>query len=145
MEIAKDLVLPETIYGDGLPSVDLAPIHGSRRTGVPASRGIYTGPACIVRSSEDFGRLAPGGVLVIPFSDIAWTPLILAASAVVAEAGGMLSHAAIVAREAGIPAVVSVPHACTIPDGTRLQVDGTLGVVTWVDSCPSGGSAPGSP
>ena len=136
MADAQGLVLPETIYGDGVPEVSPSVRGEAGFVGVPASRGIYTGPACVVRSSEDFERLQSGDVLVIPFSDVGWTALVLRASAVVAEAGGMLSHAAIVAREAGIPAVGSVANACSIPHGTLIRVDGAAGQVT-----PSGANA----
>ncbi len=68
-------------------------------------------------------------MLIIPFSDVGWTPLFAKAGAVVAESGGMLSHSSIVAREYGIPCVVSVPGAMRIEDGTMLTVDGYSGEV----------------
>jgi pyruvate,water dikinase len=72
----------------------------------------------------------PGDVIVIPYSDVGWTPIFSRAGAVIAESGGMLSHSSIVAREYGIPAVVSVNHACQwIRDGDLLAVDGFKGVV----------------
>ena len=87
-------------------------------------RGSCTDPA-------DPGALEPGDVLVAPITDPAWTPLFLAAAAVVVDVGAQQSHAAIVARELGIPAVVSVEGAShTIPDGTTITVDGTRGTVT---------------
>ena len=74
--------------------------------------------------------MQPGDVLVVPFADVAWTPLFGRAAAVVAEAGGILSHAAVVAREYGIPCVVSVHEATTaIPDGATVLVDGMTGQV----------------
>jgi phosphohistidine swiveling domain-containing protein len=77
----------------------------------------------------DFGKLALGDVLVIPYSDVSWTPLFPRAGAVVAEAGGILSHSSIVAREYNLPCVVSVSHACQIPDDTIVTVDGYKGEV----------------
>jgi pyruvate,water dikinase len=70
-----------------------------------------------------------GKILVIPFSDVGWTPLLLRAGAIVSESGGMLSHAAIVARELSIPSVSSVDHACQLEDGLLAKVDGTNGVL----------------
>ena len=70
-----------------------------------------------------------GDVLVCHSTDPAWTPLFTRAVAVVASTGGRLSHAAIVAREYGIPAVLGVPEAMGIPDGTPLVVDGEAGTV----------------
>ena len=77
------------------------------------------------------GDLAPDEVLVAPITDPAWTPLFLAAVGVVVDVGAQMSHAAIVSRELGIPAVVSVAGASTtIPDGVLLTVDGDEGTVT---------------
>jgi pyruvate,water dikinase len=74
-------------------------------------------------------KLVKGDVLIMPYSDVGMTPLFSKAGAVVSESGGLLSHSSIIAREYGIPAVVSVPDACSIPDNTRLSVDGFEGVV----------------
>ena len=77
------------------------------------------------------GALGPGDILIAPITDPAWTPLFLAAAGVVVDVGAQQSHAAIVSRELGIPAVVSATGASvTIPDGTLVTVDGTRGVVT---------------
>lgn len=66
-------------------------------------------------------------MLIIPYSDVGWSPLFARAGAVIAESGGILSHSSIVAREYRIPAVVSVTGACRIPDGMRVTVDGYSG------------------
>lgn len=71
-----------------------------------------------------------GDVLVVPFSDVGWTPLFARAGAVIAESGGMLSHSSIIAREYGIPAVVSVSGALSLPDDTCVTVDGFTGEIT---------------
>ena len=66
-----------------------------------------------------------------PITDPAWTPLFLAAAAVVVEVGAQQSHAAIVARELGIPAVVGVADATTrLYDGLPIEVDGATGTIT---------------
>lgn len=104
------------------------PVTGA--TGAPGSPGTATGPARVVRGPADFARVRPGDVLVCPFTDPAWTPLLRVAAAVVTETGGVLSHAAIVARELGIPAVLGVPGATTtVRDGVPVTVDGTAGTV----------------
>jgi pyruvate,water dikinase len=69
--------------------------------------------------------------MVSPITTPAWTMLFSTAAAVVTDGGGVLSHAAIVAREHGIPAVIGAPGATsTIADGQLVTVDGTTGLVT---------------
>ncbi|MBB5625452.1 PEP/pyruvate-binding domain-containing protein [Sphaerisporangium krabiense] len=100
-------------------------------TGTPGSHGTVTGTARIVRGLGDFARVRPGDILVCPFTDPAWTPLLRIAAGVVTETGGVLSHAAIVAREHGIPAVLGVPDATSrLRDGAVITIDGTTGTVT---------------
>ncbi|WP_431931203.1 PEP/pyruvate-binding domain-containing protein [Nonomuraea jabiensis] len=104
-------------------------------TGTPGSRGSVTGTARIVRGPGDFARVHAGDILVCPFTDPAWTPLLRVAAGVVTETGGVLSHAAIVARELGIPAVLGVPNATSrLHDDTVITVDGTTGAVTATDA-----------
>ena len=101
--------------------------------GVSMGAGPVTGTARIIPSAEaGLARdLEPGDVLVAPFTDAPWTPLFIVAGAVVVETGGVLSHAATVAREFGIPAVVMVHDATrVIRDGDTVTVDGAAGTVT---------------
>jgi pyruvate,water dikinase len=99
--------------------------------GTPASAGIATGPVRIVRDPSEFGRLGGGDVLVCPYTNPSWTPLFQRAAAVVVDAGGSASHAAIVAREYGIPAVMGTGEAtATLTDGQMVTVDGDAGRVT---------------
>lgn len=100
--------------------------------GLGVSAGIATGQARVIRSAAAAvaSDLKPGEVLVAPFTDAAWTPLFVPAAAVIVETGGMLSHAAIVAREFGIPAVVAVPGATQLlRDGQTVTVDGATGSI----------------
>ena len=100
-------------------------------TGRGTSPGQATGPARVVTSLTDGVRLRPGDVLVAHSTDPSWTPLFMSACAVVLETGGPLSHASIVAREFGLPAVVNVAGATrTLADGEAVVVDGTAGTVT---------------
>jgi pyruvate,water dikinase len=99
--------------------------------GTPTSRGRYTGPTRVVQGIRDLDKVKDGDVLVVPFSDVGWTPLFAKAGAVIAESGGLLSHSSIVAREYGIPAVVSVPGACQLPDDRLVTVDGYRGEVQF--------------
>jgi pyruvate,water dikinase len=98
--------------------------------GAPASAGIARGPARLVRNLEEFAKFQRGDVLVCQSSNVSWIPLFTSAAAVVTEVGGPLSHAAVVAREFGIPAVVGTAVALsTLVDGEPLEVDGSAGIV----------------
>jgi pyruvate,water dikinase len=127
MDEYRHVAIPETIYGDQPPP--LTDQTGDRLTGIATSRGYYTGPARVVQGMCDFNKVQAGDVLVIPFSDVGWTPLFTKAGAVIAESGGILSHSSIVAREYNIPAVVSVHGACQLADNARVSVDGYKGEV----------------
>jgi pyruvate,water dikinase len=101
---------------------------GVRGTGVSA--GVYEGRARVVRDAADFHRIEAGDVLVARFTSPAYNVLLPMLGAIVTERGGLLSHAAIVAREYGIPAVVDTRNALErIADGALVRVDGTTGVV----------------
>jgi len=98
--------------------------------GTPAAGGRARGAAFVARTPAEGLGMPAGGILVAPSTDPAWTPLFLRAGALVMEAGGYLSHGAIVAREFGIPAVVNVQgildHVVT---GDLLEVDAASGTV----------------
>jgi pyruvate, water dikinase len=99
--------------------------------GTAAGPGVAAGTVRVVSALDDFGRFGAGDVLVCRTTSPAWTPLLAKAAAVVTETGGMLAHAAIVAREFGIPAVVAAEGATTaLADGRPVVVDGTRGTVT---------------
>lgn len=122
----------------GQPVVDLdalfadrTPGPGALVAGTGASRGTATGAVRIIRGPADFGGLRSGEILVCPYTNPSWTPLFQRAAAVVVDAGGTGSHAAIVAREYGIPAVMGTRNATTVlADGQRVTVNGSTGLVT---------------
>jgi pyruvate,water dikinase len=100
-------------------------------TGVAASRGVHRGRARVVNDAADFGRLVQGDVLVARTTTPTYNVVLPLLGAVVTDTGGVLCHAAIVAREYGIPAVVATGTATSsIVDGSLVTVDGDRGVVT---------------
>jgi pyruvate,water dikinase len=104
---------------------------GTQFAGIGVSPGRYTGRARIITSLAVDSELEPGEVIVAITTDASWGPLFLAAGAVVVETGAAISHAAIVSRELGIPAVVSVTNATRrIREGSTITVDGNTGTVT---------------
>jgi pyruvate,water dikinase len=129
IEKCKDMLLPEVIFGDTSPPMVRKGSISRLLRGLPVSRGYFEGKVKVVRSISEAAKVLKGDVLVIPYSDISWTPLLSKAGAIISEAGGLLSHCSIVARELGIPAVVGVEGATMIPDNTEARIDGYTGEV----------------
>ncbi|MEX2236017.1 MAG: PEP-utilizing enzyme [Dehalococcoidia bacterium] len=104
--------------------------------GLGVSGGTAEGPVRRVFTAKAAVEVEfrPGEVLVAPYTDAAWTPLFISAAAIVTEVGSILSHAAIVAREYGVPAVAAVKGATTVlQDGVRVKVDGDCGTVSVLE------------
>ncbi len=125
---------------EGTPLVDPQLFHRAEAgedalvSGIPGSPGVAEGPVRVVRDASEFGKLGSGEVLVAPYTNPAWTPLFERAAAVVVDSGGPASHAAIVAREYGIPAVMAtVDGTRRFVDGQRVRVDGGQGHVVLLD------------
>jgi phosphohistidine swiveling domain-containing protein len=117
-------VVLEKFYGPGGEHA------GEAVRGLGASPGIAEGRARLVSGPADFARVEPGDVLVATTTTPAWTPLFPSLAALVTATGGILSHAAVVAREYRLPAVVGAPNALeALPDGARIRVDGSTGLV----------------
>lgn len=120
----------------GAPPVEPAAGSGPVREvrGTPGSAGLVRGRARLVLTLEDAAKLNPGEVLVTVTTAPQWTSLFGSAAALVTDTGGVLCHAAILAREYGIPAVVGTGFGTNVlRDGQLVEVDGNLGVVRMVD------------
>ncbi len=104
--------------------------------GSRASAGIVEGIARVILDPSE-SSLHHGEILVAPFTDPGWTPLFIHAAGLVMEVGGLMTHGSVVAREYGIPAVVSVPNATKlIKTGQRVRVNGDLGYVEILEEIP---------
>ncbi len=115
------------------PSANAATAGSSEVTGQAVSPGTYEGTARVVLDERELDRIEAGDVLVCPITSPVWSMVFPALGALVCDAGGPLSHPAIIAREFGIPAVVGTGDATsTIPDGAQVRVDGGKGTVTVV-------------
>jgi pyruvate,water dikinase len=102
--------------------------------GAAASPGVIEGPARVIRSVEEISDVRDGEILVSTITSPAWAPIFSKIRAVVTDIGGVMSHAAIVCREYGLPAVVGTGRATSrIRTGQTIRVDGTEGVVTLLD------------
>ncbi|MBF0410499.1 MAG: hypothetical protein HQM10_24350 [Candidatus Riflebacteria bacterium] len=92
--------------------------------------GVKEGTARIVLSLENIDRIQRGEILVTKFTDPGWTPVFHLLGGIITETGGVLSHAAVISREYGIPAVLNISSATSIiPDGARIKIDGSTGSV----------------
>jgi len=118
-----------------MPGAFTRMVGGSRSelalvTGSPASPGQVTGVVRVIRGPAEFDQLQPGEILVAPLTAPGWTPLFSRAAAVVTDVGSAASHASIIAREYGIPAVVGCNDATArLHTGMRVTVDGSTGNV----------------
>ena len=107
----------------------------SHLTGAAASPGVVEGPARVVVGVEEIADVRDGDILVCPITSPAWAPIFPKIRAVVTDIGGVMSHAAIVCREYGLPAVVGTGRATAeIKTGQAIRVDGSTGVVTILDA-----------
>jgi pyruvate,water dikinase len=114
---------------DSWLSEDTENLHELR--GFAASNGVVEGTARVIKSVQEIDRLNAGDILVCHVTNPTWAPVFQKISAAVSDIGGSMSHAAIVAREYGLPAVVGTGQATLrIRDGQRIRVDGARGVVT---------------
>lgn len=129
--------VPFLVYGKEppLPSEQDATImmvsSGTQLTGIGASPGQVQGIVKVVRSLQSLPTITKAMILVVPYADSGWAPLLAQSGGLVADVGGRLSHGAIVAREYGIPAVMNLQNATsTLRDGQTIILDGESGTVT---------------
>jgi pyruvate,water dikinase len=132
---------PDMVRSDGVPVVMVdtsgEPSADGAHQGTGVSRGAGVGPVRVLRE-PDPKAMREGDVLVVPFADPGWTPLFPRAAALVMEVGGTICHAAVVARELGIPAVFGFSNATTqLKDGQMVEVDGSTGTVRLLTAPPA--------
>jgi pyruvate,water dikinase len=126
----RDRTLPDPpdTFVDYPPPVVGLPRTCNRLEGLPASSGQVQGLARVLTSTREISGFQPGEILVVPAADVGWSPLFLAAGGLATDLGGPLSHACVVAREYGIPAVVNLREATrTVKTGDRVLLDGDAG------------------
>lgn len=128
--------VPFVVYGN-MPPVPVARESGLGEAifrGIGASGGIVEGNIKIVRQWRTNLEVDRQTILVVPYTDAGWGPLLARAGGIISEVGGRLSHGAIVAREYGIPAVMDVPNAMEfLQDGQQVRIDGSAGIVEVIN------------
>jgi len=124
-----------TSEGEGISGVfNTGRIPDGALAGIPVSAGVVEGRARVILSMAD-ADIEEGDILVTSFTDPSWTPLFVSVKGLVTEVGGLMTHGAVIAREYGLPAVVSVENATRlIKDGQRIRVNGTEGYVEIVET-----------
>ncbi len=132
-ELNRSLPDPPATFVGRPPARPEPPTLRSSRClqGLGASPGTVSGEARVLAHPDEASELRAGEILVVTCADVGWSPMFLLAGALVTDLGGVLSHAAVVAREYGVPAVFGVTDATRlIRSGQRVTVDGDAGVVT---------------
>ncbi|MBR4587033.1 MAG: phosphoenolpyruvate synthase, partial [Lachnospiraceae bacterium] len=131
-EVFEKLTPPRVITSEGeviSGEYDTGNIPQGALAGVPVSSGIIEGRARVILRMED-ADIEEGDILVTAYTDPSWTPVFISIKGLVTEVGGMMTHGAVVAREYGLPAVVSVENATKlIKDGQKIRINGTEGYV----------------
>ncbi|HTL11935.1 MAG TPA: PEP-utilizing enzyme, partial [Bdellovibrionota bacterium] len=147
----RDLIPPNE-FGRGVVQKGSEATLSAQADGRPAYQGLgcspgsYEGPVRVVVNLADSGSLREGEILVTKFTDPGWTPVLGLVKGIVTEVGGLLSHAAVIGREYGIPAVLNLPGATqNLRTGMRVRIEGDTGRVVLLDAEPSGAAVPGLP
>jgi phosphohistidine swiveling domain-containing protein len=135
----RHLEPPGELGRDVMQSPDASDVHTVSGAvvlkGIGCSSGVIRAAARIVQTLEQADTLKPGEILVTRFTDPGWTPVLGLVGGVVTEVGDLLSHAAVIGREYGIPAVLNVPKATQIlKTGQDIEIDGDRGTVTILKS-----------
>lgn len=144
-EFAAALALktpPGVVYGNIAPPLTepaFPPSNGMNLyQGIGASPGVVAGTICVLSSLKEIPRvLNRQTILVVPYTDAGWAPLLSQVGGIIAEVGGRLSHGAIIAREYGIPAVMDIVHATQqFKTGQQVRLNGHTGVVEVLSENP---------
>jgi len=130
--------IPSLVYGNEPPArqyllhrteAAAGKTHQSLR-GIGASPGIVEGEILILQGLQSAPDVSKNTILVLPYTDSGWAPLLAQVGGLIAETGGRLSHGAIVAREYGIPAVMDVSDASQrLKNGQQVRIDGAQGII----------------
>ncbi|GFZ94716.1 glycerol-3-phosphate acyltransferase [Okeania sp. KiyG1] len=137
LEKDRDRQVPQVVYGNVLPQESRETFSTEENVsilqGIPGSVGCVEGYVKVCRSLEVNLAESENLIIVVPYTDAGWAPLLLKAKGIIAEVGGQLSHGAIIAREYGIPAIMNVSGAMTrLQDGQKVRVDGYRGMVEFI-------------
>ena len=123
-------IFPLLSYGTPAP-IEIETAEQGELTGIPVSRGIIEGKVRLITTISDASKLQPDEIMVVEYTDIGWTPFYSVAAGLVTEIGSPLSHGAVVAREYGLPTIVSMKGAMKLlKDGQKIRLDATEGRIS---------------
>ncbi|HEY9115104.1 MAG TPA: PEP-utilizing enzyme, partial [Bacteroidales bacterium] len=124
----QNMVFPDVVFGIPVPLENTIQTNSGNLSGVPVSQGVVEGIVRVVSSLEDASSLKKGEIMVARYTDIGWTPFFSIISGLITEIGSPLSHGAVVAREYGIPAIVSMKGAMqNLETGQKIRLDAVKG------------------
>jgi pyruvate,water dikinase len=130
LEKDRGLDVPFLVYGNAPPVSPSPASSASLLKGIGASPGRVEGRIKVLRNLQTTSEIDRDTIVVVPYTDSGWAPILARSGGLIAEVGGRLSHGAIVAREYKLPAVMDIHNATVIlHDGQRVQIDGQLGTV----------------
>lgn len=130
----SELSFPDLSFGIPVPEVEEGIAVEGGLSGIPVSQGLVKGKVRLVKSMKEARLLKENEIMVAKFTDIGWTPFYSVVAGLITEIGSPLSHGAVVAREYGLPAVVSMKGAMsTLIDGQHIELDAVKGTVTVLD------------
>ncbi len=128
--------VPQLVYGypDAPSLLTPAKLDTQQLAGIGTSPGQIEGSIKIVSSLQQATTIDRDSIIVVPYTDAGWSPLLARAGGLISEVGGRLSHGAIVAREYKIPAVMDIPDATQVlKDGQRVRINGHTGIIEILD------------
>ncbi|MDS3860370.1 glycerol-3-phosphate acyltransferase [Thermosynechococcaceae cyanobacterium BACA0444] len=128
--------IPYVVYGQN-PQLPISVTRQQTSTwqGIGASPGIAQGRVQIIHNPSQALRVPPNTIVVVPYTDAGWLPVLTGAVGIIAEVGGRLSHGAIVARELGIPAIMGLEQATQhLKTGQQIQMNGQTGKITLLET-----------
>lgn len=142
-ELAEQITTLGAVRNNAFDKPREAAVGSGQLKGLGSSAGKVRGTARVVLDPNTVEAIGPDMILIARETDPGWLFLMLASKGMVVERGSMLSHTAITGRKFGIPTIVALPGATTrIPDGARIEIDGSTGVVTLLDAPQAMADAP---
>ncbi|MEJ2594860.1 MAG: PEP/pyruvate-binding domain-containing protein [bacterium] len=130
----EQLSFPDLSFGIPVPEIEQENQNNGQLTGIPVSQGIVEGKVRLIRSLEEARLLQKDEIMVARFTDIGWTPYYSIIAGLITEIGSPLSHGAVVAREYGMPAIVSMKGAMNaLRTGQHIRMDAVKGEVILLD------------